>query len=74
MSVLCLTRYPEESVIMDIGETRIRITVIESRKSGMARLAIEAPLHVRIWRAELLERKPANEGDDNPLHPNGDSL
>ena len=50
--MLVLRRRPGEEI--RIGED-IRIVVLGARDSGVARIGIEAPSHVRIWRRELHE-------------------
>jgi carbon storage regulator len=50
--MLVLTRKPGESIIIDGG---IRITVTQVRGENV-RIGIEAPLEVRVNRAEIHER------------------
>ncbi len=50
--MLVLRRRPGEEV--RIGED-IRVVVLAARDSGVVRLGIDAPSHVRIWREELRE-------------------
>ena len=58
--MLVLTRKPGETVL--IGES-IRITVLQSTKTGRIRLGIEAPAEVEVLREELLT---SAGGSSNP--------
>ena len=57
--MLVLTRYPGESIIIELttGE-RITVTVL-SNTSNQVRIGTDAPDNIAIVREELLEKLPA---------------
>ena len=52
--MLILGRNAGESIIID---GRVRVTVMEHRSTGKIRLAIDAPLDVRVDREEVHEKR-----------------
>ena len=54
--MLVLTRRPNESVVLFVEGHRIEITARHPRRKT-THLAVEAPLAVRILRAELIEKQ-----------------
>jgi carbon storage regulator CsrA len=50
--MLCLECPPGKSVIISVGETRIRVKFIKHRGVKVA-LGFEAPDHVEIYREEI---------------------
>lgn len=54
--MLVLKRKPEESIIIDVGEERIVVKILTIDNPYSVRVGVEASLHVKILRDELLER------------------
>lgn len=54
--MLVLSRKPDESILLKIGDVEARITLVEIR-GGKARIGITAPQEVTILREELLNKK-----------------
>jgi carbon storage regulator len=63
---LVLTRKAGETI--RIGEN-VFVTVALIEHGGRVRLAIDAPRHVQIWRAEIDPRNPANHPPAEPAGP-----
>lgn len=64
--MLVLSRLEEESVIITVGEIKIRIVVTEVRCANKphpkrVRLAFDAPSHVKINREEIQEKIDENK-------------
>jgi carbon storage regulator CsrA len=57
--LLVLTRKTEQSLILNCDEAEVRLKIIEIGKDKV-RLGIEAPLSVKILRAELEHSRPAS--------------
>ena len=66
--MLCLSRKPEQKIrlvitpelidmINEAGCVNIDITVLQAG-SDKVRLGVTAPVQVRVWRTEILERNP----------------
>jgi sRNA-binding carbon storage regulator CsrA len=66
--MLCLSRKPEQKIrlvitpeliamIKEAGCVNIDITVLQAG-SDKVRLGVTAPVQVRVWRTEILERNP----------------
>ena len=62
--MLVITRKVDEAIVID-GDIRVIVTQIDTRQ-GKVRLAIEAPIEVRVDREEIhrlrLERAGTKEG------------
>jgi carbon storage regulator CsrA len=59
--MLTLRRKPGESVIITVGDVRIRVIYVrnhsyQGKESDLGVLAFEAPLHVQIHREEVQDR------------------
>lgn len=57
-NMLILTRNIGEAVVIN---ENIKILVVAAFKSGQVKLGFDAPEHVPILRAELLQKTPKNE-------------
>lgn len=56
--MLVLTRKAEQSVVLNCDEAEVRLKIIDISRDKV-RLGIEAPLSVKILRAELVRSEPA---------------
>lgn len=59
--MLVLSRKKNEVIVIDVGDRKIEITVVELR-GDRARIGIEAPGDFNIYRKELRDREPQDEG------------
>jgi carbon storage regulator CsrA len=57
MPTLVLSRKVGETLILNDGATEIRLTIVRNWQ-GKVRIAIEAPLSVKVVRSELIEMEP----------------
>lgn len=51
--MLVLSRHKGEVIVMEVGETRIELTVVDIRQNNKVRLGIVAPQDVKIIRSEI---------------------
>ncbi len=57
--MLVLTRKEGESIVLDTPQGKITIVVVEARDHhGAARIGIDAPRDVPIWREEIRPKPP----------------
>ena len=57
--MLVITRKPDESIIVQIGDATVEITVLESSKERV-KVGVNAPREVKIIRKELIIVKESN--------------
>lgn len=58
--MLVLSRKEGEKIVIEVGETRIVLKVVETAYKH-CRIGIDAPRDVHIWRQELLETPKESE-------------
>ena len=56
MGLLCLTRGIDDVIVIDPGGLNIRIVVIDIRGDNRARIGIDCPRHIKVHRAEIVDR------------------
>lgn len=65
--MLTITRKEKESIILEVGEEKIEVIVVDSRRRHSVRLAIKASDNVNIIRKELLENNNNKENNNESL-------
>jgi carbon storage regulator len=63
LMMLVLSRKLNEKIVIDGG---IVVTVVKI-EGGQVRLGIEAPSHIKVFREEILDRKPVKKVQDGSL-------
>ncbi len=66
--MLIITRKTGDSIIIDLGDEQIEVTVTETGKQ--VRLGIVAPEKCKIWRKELYQTIQENKKAINETKPN----
>lgn len=56
--MLLLTRYPGETVVIEAGDLRITVTVMDAMSNGCIKLGFDAPRSVKFLRDNAIRRGP----------------